>query len=279
MINKKVKVKDIRDLGARNYLLTLSTPEQARLVRPGQFIMLKCVEDADDNPLLRRPFTIFNISRQTRSGKPAGLELLVKDIGAGTHRLVQVKPGQMLDCLGPQGRGYQISADMRNRMELGCLIAGGVGIAPLYLLAQSLLSQNVKPVLFYGGANIEDLVLREYFERLGMEIFCTTEDGSFGERGFITQPAAEFLKIHARKNIRVYACGPWGMMKAVHLLSVQNNVQCEVSLEARMGCSLGACLGCVVRSRDHQGEEQYLRVCQDGPVMNSRLIDWDTVPL
>jgi dihydroorotate dehydrogenase electron transfer subunit len=279
MLDKKVKVKDIRDLGARNYLLTLNTPEQARLVRPGQFIMLKCVEDADDNPLLRRPFTIFNIHRQPRSGKPAGLELLVKDIGAGTHRLVRVNPGQMLDCLGPQGRGFQISADMKNRTELACLIAGGVGIAPLYLLAQSLIAQNVKPVLFYGGANIEDLVLRECFERLGMEIFYTTEDGSFGERGLITQPAAEFLKTHAHKNVRVYTCGPWGMMKAVHLLSVRNNLQCEVSLEARMGCSLGACLGCVVRSRDHQGEEQYLRVCQDGPVMNSRLIDWDTVPL
>ena len=279
MLDKKVKVKDIRDLGARNYLLTLNTPEQARLVRPGQFIMLKCVEDADDNPLLRRPFTIFNIHRQPRSGKPAGLELLVKDIGAGTHRLVHVNPGQVLDCLGPQGRGFQISADMKNRTELACLIAGGVGIAPLYLLAQSLIAQNVKPVLFYGGANIEDLVLRECFERLGMEIFYTTEDGSFGERGLITQPAAEFLKTHAHKNVRVYTCGPWGMMKAVHLLSVRNNLQCEVSLEARMGCSLGACLGCVVRTRDHQGEEQYLRVCQDGPVMNSRLIDWDTVPL
>jgi dihydroorotate dehydrogenase electron transfer subunit len=279
MLDKKVKVKDIRDLGARNYLLTLNTPEQARLVRPGQFIMLKCVEDADDNPLLRRPFTIFNIHRQPRSGKPAGLELLVKDIGAGTHRLVHVNPGQMLDCLGPQGRGFQISADMRNRTELACLIAGGVGIAPLYLLAQSLIAQNVKPVLFYGGANIEDLVLREYFERLGMEIFYATEDGSFGERGLITQPVAVFLKTHAHKNVRVYTCGPWGMMKAVHLLSVRNNLQCEASLEARMGCSLGACLGCVVRSRDHQGEEQYLRVCQDGPVMNSRLIDWDTVPL
>jgi len=209
MLDKKVKVKGIRDLGARNYLLTLSTPEQARLVRPGQFIMLKCVEDADDNPLLRRPFTIFNIHRQARSGKPAGLELLVKDVGAGTHRLVQVRPGQMLNCLGPQGRGFQISADMRNRTEFACLIAGGVGIAPLYLLAQSLMAQNVKPVLFYGGANVEDLVLRECFERLQMNVFYTTEDGSFGERGLITQPAAEFLKIHARKNVRIYACGPW----------------------------------------------------------------------
>jgi dihydroorotate dehydrogenase electron transfer subunit len=279
MLDKKVKVKEIRDLGSRNYLLTVSTPEQARLVRPGQFMMLKCVEDADDNPLLRRPFTIFNIYRQMRSGKPSGLDLLIKDVGYGTHRLVQSRPGTMLDCLGPQGRGFQISSDMRNRTELACLVAGGVGIAPLYLLAQSLLAQNVKPVLFYGGANVADLVLREYFERLGIEIFHATEDGSFGERGLVTQPVAQYLKAHSNKNIRMYACGPWGMMKAAHLLSVQHNLQCEVSLEARMGCSLGACLGCVVRSRDHQGEEQYLRVCQDGPVMSSRLIDWDTIPL
>jgi dihydroorotate dehydrogenase electron transfer subunit len=279
MLDKKVKVKEVRDLGARNYLLTVNSPEQARLVRPGQFIMLKCVEDIDDNPLLRRPFTIFNIHRQARSGKPGGLELLVKDVGAGTRRLVQVRAGQMLDCLGPQGRGFQISTEMRNRTELAVLAAGGVGIAPFYLLAQSLLAQNVKPVLFYGGAGVADLVLREYFERLGMEIFYTTEDGSFGERGLVTQPVAQFLRANSHKSIRMYACGPWGMMKAVHSISVQHNLQCEVSLEARMGCSLGACLGCVVRSYDHQGEEQFLRVCQDGPVMNSRLIDWDTIPL
>jgi dihydroorotate dehydrogenase electron transfer subunit len=279
MLDKKAKVKNIRNLGARNYLLTLNTPEQARLVRPGQFIMLKCVEDVNENPLLRRPFTIFDIHRQARSGKPVGLDLLVKDVGIGTHKLVQVRPGQMFDCLGPQGRGFQISQEMRNRVEFACLVAGGVGIAPLYLLTQHLLTLHVKPVLFYGGASIDDLVLREYFERLGMEIVYATEDGSYGERGLVTRPVSQFLKTHARRNMRVYACGPWGMMKAVHALSVQHNLQCEVSLEARMGCSLGACLGCVVRSQDHHGEEQYIRVCQDGPVMNSRLIDWDTVPL
>jgi dihydroorotate dehydrogenase electron transfer subunit len=279
MLDKKAKVKDIRDLGAQNYLLTLSTPEQARLVRPGQFIMLKCVENVDESPLLRRPFTIFDIHRNARSGKPAGLELLVKDVGIGTHKLVQARPGQIFDCLGPQGRGFQVSAEMKNRIEIACLVAGGVGIAPLFLLAQLLLTYHVKPILFYGGAGSKDLVLREYFERLGIEIIYSTEDGSFGERGLVTQPLAQFFKIHARKNMRVYTCGPWRMMKAVHALSTQHNLQCEVSLEARMGCSLGACLGCVVRSRDHQGEEQYLRVCQEGPVINSRLIDWDAVPL
>ena len=279
MLDKKVKVKDLRDLGARNYLLTVNTPEQARLVRPGQFIMLKCVEQVEENPLLRRPFTIFNIHRSTRSGRPDGLELLIKDVGYGTRKLTQIRAGQTLDCLGPQGRGFQISSDMRNRVEIACLVAGGVGIAPLYLLAQSLLAQNVKPILFYGGARIADLVLRDYFERLGIETAYTTEDGSFGERGVVSQPFARFLTTSTHKEKRVYACGPWGMMKAIHGLCVQANVQCEVSLEARMGCSLGACLGCVVAARDHAGEIQYLRVCQDGPVMNSRLIDWDIAPV
>ncbi len=279
MLDKKVKVKEIRDLGARNYLLTVSTPEQARLVRPGQFIMLKCVEQVDENPLLRRPFTIFNIHRSARSGKPDGLELLIKDVGAGTTKLTKVRPGQMLDCLGPQGHGFQITSELRNRVDTACMVAGGVGIAPLFLLAQGLLAQNVQPILFYGGARMEDLVLREYFERLGMPTHYTTEDGSFGERGVVTQPLAKYLKENARKSVRIYTCGPWGMMKAVHQIAAQANVQCEVSLEARMGCALGACLGCVVGSKDHNGETQFLRVCQDGPVMNSRLIDWDTVPV
>ena len=279
MLDKKVKIKNIRDLGRQNYLVTLKAPEQARLVRPGQFIMLKCVEDVEENPLLRRPFTVFNIDRHARSGKPAGLELLVKDVGTGTHRLVQSRAGQVLSCLGPQGRGFQISARMRNRTAVACLIAGGVGIAPLFLLAQSLLAQNVKPVLFYGGANEADLVLREYFESLGIDVFYSTEDGSFGERGLVTLALEQFIKRRSRRNIRAYACGPWAMMKAVHLLCTQNSLPCEVSLEARMGCSLGACLGCVVRSNNEQGEEQFLRVCQEGPVLSSRLIDWDMVPL
>ena len=279
MLDKSVKIKDVRDLGARNYLVTLNAPEQARLVRPGQFIMLKCVKDVGENPLLRRPFTIFNIHRNLRSGKPAGMDVLVKDVGIGTHKLIQAHPGEFLSCLGPQGHGFQLSSELRNRVSTACLVAGGVGIAPLLLLAESLLALQIKPILFYGGANVADLVLREHFERLGIDTIYSTEDGSCGEHGLVTRPLAQFLKIHSRKDIRVYACGPWGMMKAVHAIAIQHDLQCEVSLEARMGCALGACLGCVVGIRDHQGEKQYIRVCQDGPVMNSRLIDWDISPV
>jgi dihydroorotate dehydrogenase electron transfer subunit len=279
MLDRKVKVKEIQELGARNYLISLHAPDQARLVRPGQFIMIKCVENTDENPLLRRPFTIFNIHRNARGGRPDGIDLLVKDAGAGTRKLVRTKPGQTLDCLGPLGRGFQVNHELRAEASTACLVAGGVGIAPLLLLAESLKAQRIRPILFYGGAGEADIVLREHFERLEIDIIYVTEDGSLGEQGLVTEPLNRYLELNPRKDIRVYTCGPWGMMKAVHELAVRYELTCEVSLEARMGCGMGACLGCVVCCCGDQGETQYLRACIDGPVMNSRRIDWNIAPV
>jgi dihydroorotate dehydrogenase electron transfer subunit len=279
MLDKKAKVKEIRALGAANHLLILAAPEQARLVRPGQFVMLKCVEEIDANPLLRRPFSVFDIHSQTRSGKPAGLELLVKDVGAGSHLLSRLKAGQHIWMLGPQGRPFELPSGLTSKLDVACLVAGGVGIAALYLLARNLLEASVSPVLFYGGRTGADLVLRERFEALGIRSFYTTEDGSLGEKGMVTRPLEEFLSRRSGMDTRVYSCGPWGMMKAVHELSAGRRIPCEVSLEARMGCSLGACMGCVVRAVDGSGEEQYLRVCMEGPIMDSRVVDWNTHPL
>lgn len=279
MLDRKVKVKEIQQLGARNYLISLHAPEQARLVRPGQFIMIKCAEDTNENPLLRRPFTIFNIHRNARGGRPDGIDLLVKDVGAGTARLARTKPGMTLDCLGPLGRGFQVNHELRAEASVACLVAGGVGIAPLLLLAESLKAQRIRPILFYGGARTADLVLREHFERLEIDVIYVTEDGSLGEHGLVTEPLNRYLELNPRKDIRVYACGPWGMMKAVHELAVRYELTCEVSLEARMGCGMGACLGCVVSCRDERGETQYLRACIDGPVMDSRRINWSIAPV
>jgi len=279
MLDRKVKVKGIQELGAGNYLISLQAPEQARLVRPGQFIMIKCVEDTSDNPLLRRPFTIFNIHRNARAGRPDGMDLLVKNAGAGTAKLVRTKPGLMLDCLGPLGRGFQVNHELRDKASTACLVAGGVGIAPLLLLADTLKAQRIQPILFYGGAGDADIVLRDHFERLGIDIIYVTEDGSLGERGLVTEPLERYLELNPRKNIRIYTCGPWGMMKAVHEIAVRRELTCEVSLEARMGCGMGACLGCVVSCLGDQGEPQYLRACIDGPVMDSRRIDWNIAPV
>jgi len=279
MLDRKIKVREVRDLGAGNHLLTMNSPDQARLVQPGQFMMLKCAAGLNDNPLLRRPFSVFDVDRTPGAGRARGLVLLVKVVGAGSQMLAALEPGQAVYVLGPQGRGFEIPSATRGGVSAACLIAGGVGIAALYLLAQRLLEQGVTPILFYGGRAAADLVLREYFEKLGMETHYTTEDASLGEAGVVTHPLERFLRSRIRTGIRAYACGPWAMMKAVHTLAVQYKVPCEVSLEARMGCSLGACMGCVVRSLGDDGDVQYLRVCQEGPVMDSRRIDWDTLPI
>jgi dihydroorotate dehydrogenase electron transfer subunit len=279
MLDKRAKVKEVRNLGAANYLLTLSSPEQARMARPGQFLMVKCCEDVEDAPLLRRPFSIFAINRQARTQKPAGVKILVKDVGIGTHKLVQVKPGQELCTLGPQGRPFPVHDGMGKEVRFACLVAGGVGIAALYLLARELVARKVTPVLFYGARTAGELVLRDYFERLGIQTCYSTEDGSIGEKGMVTSPLARFLEKHSRQGLRTYACGPWAMMKAAHGLAERHRVPCEVSLEARMGCSLGACMGCVVRTSSKGGEPHYVRVCLEGPVVDSRMIDWDAPPL
>jgi dihydroorotate dehydrogenase electron transfer subunit len=241
--------------------------------------MLKCSGDVDENPLLRRPFSIFDLHPNPRTGRPGGLDLLVKNVGAGTRKLAALRPGEEVHVLGPQGRPFHIAPEMRGRVSAACLVAGGVGVAALYLLARSLMNQNITPVFFYGGRSAADLVLREYFERLGIVCHYTTEDGTCGERGVVTQALDRFLQGRTPAGVRLYACGPWGMMRAVNELAVRHRVVCEVSLEARMGCSLGACMGCVVRARDDHGGEQYLRVCTEGPVMNSRIVDWETAPL
>src|SRR5437867_1415030 len=279
MLDKNVRVKEIRPLGARNYLLTFHSPEQARLTRSGQFLMVKCAEDVEANPLLRRPFSVFDIRRHARSEEPFAMDILVKDVGRGTHRLAQLKPGDRVHALGPQGIPFRIPEEMRDRRHRACLVAGGVGIAALLLLARDLISNRVTPILFYGGRTKADLVLREHFERLRIEKSYTTEDGSLGERGFVTEALEHFMKRRSREKIRIYACGPWGMMKASHEIAARYGIPCEVSLEARMGCSLGACMGCVVHAWDQRGEDQYLRVCLEGPVMPSGIVDWNTPPL
>jgi len=279
MLDKEIQIKEIQDLGARNYLLALRSPEQAHLTQPGQFLMVKCSQDIRQHPILRRPFSVFNIRRHGKSGKPLGMEILVKDVGLGTHMLVNLKPGDRIFALGPQGRGYQLSPEMKRDSPTICLVAGGVGIAALFLLARKLKEMGISPVLFYGGRTAADLVLRDYFERLGIETLFTTEDGSIGERGQVTLVLERFLKQRASRRIKMYACGPWGMMRAVHRLAARFRIECEVSLEARMGCSLGACMGCVIRGWDGNGKEQYMLVCKEGPIMSSRSVDWETPPL
>jgi len=174
---------------------------------------------------------------------------------------------------------FHLAKDMAGEVRYACLVAGGVGIAALYLLAKELIALGVTPVLFYGARTARELVLREYFERLGIQTCYATEDGSKGERGMVTAPLIRFLKKHKKQGVKLYACGPWAMMRAADKLARQYSVPCEVSLEARMGCSVGACMGCVVQTKGNGSPAHYIRVCMEGPVVNSRLIDWEHPPL
>lgn len=279
MLDKKIKLKEIRELGALNYLLTLASPEQARLVRPGQFVMVKCTDEVDDNPLLRRPFSVFDARKRAGREGAAGIDILVKNVGAGTRRLAELGVGDEVYVLGPQGRPFDIDRAVSGGTRTACLVAGGVGIAAFLLLARALKQRRIAPILFYGGRSRADLVLRDEFEALGIETHYTTEDGSAGARGLVTSAVETYLRGRDPAGCRIYACGPWGMMKAAHEVALRAGVPCEVSLEARMGCSLGACMGCVIRGWDESGEEQFLRVCLEGPVMASTTVDWDTPPM
>jgi dihydroorotate dehydrogenase electron transfer subunit len=279
MLDRRVKVENVRRLGAANYLLSLRSPDQAKLARPGHFLMLKCCQEVDEIPLLRRPFSIFALRYQGGTQKPIGFDILVKDIGLGTHKLVQAKPGQELFSLGPQGRPFLLAKDLARQVRYACLVAGGVGVGALYFLAKELMALGVTPVLFYGARTATELVLREPFERLGIKTFYATEDGSTGTQGLVTAPLAQFLKKHGQGESQLYACGPWGMMKAVDEIARKYSVPCEVSLEARMGCSVGACMGCVVRTRANGSPARYIRVCMGGPVVSSRWIDWNHPPM
>ena len=138
---------------------------------------------------------------------------------------------------------------------------------------------KVSPVLFYGARTAAELVLRDCFERLGIQTYYTTEDGSLGEEGLVTAPLARCLEEHPGSGLRIFACGPWAMMRAANALALRHGVPCDVSLEARMGCSLGACMGCVVQAHSDGGPAHYIRVCTEGPVMSSRMIDWEAPPL
>lgn len=249
-------------------VIALAAPEVAALARPGQFVMVKTSRGAD--PLLRRPFSIFEILRDA-ARRPFGLTLLNKRIGAGTGRLYETGAGARLACLGPLGRPFEAV-----RPPTGAwMVAGGVGLAPFVTLAEALAEAGNRPRLFYGARSAPDLYYVELFEALGVEVTLVTEDGSRGHRGFVTEPLDAALAAAAGRDLRLSVCGPTPMMRAVSRLAAAHGVRCDVSLEQVMGCGLGGCYSCVVRARDAQGAPHFVRSCIEGPVFDAARIVWN----
>lgn len=237
-------------IGEQYHVLTFDLPAGIR-AGAGQFVMLRGSEWGDA-PLLPRPMSYLS-----GGGTPS---VLIKVIGEGTARMARAVPGEPFTLLGPLGNRWRPSAGGRP-----LLVAGGVGIAPLLFYARELHAAGIRPVAVYGGRTARDLPLEDELGEVS-ELHLTTEDGSRGTRGRVTDVLGGLLAA----GTEVYTCGPDRMMAAVAALSADRDVPCEVSLETPMACGYGVCLGCPVPTTD----SGYVYACTQGPCIDARRIAW-----
>jgi dihydroorotate dehydrogenase electron transfer subunit len=267
-------IEVLADVSSNNRLssdynvLALAAPEVARLAEPGQFVMVKASEGFD--PLLRRPFSIFERTRAS-DGSLTGISLLNKNVGRETAQLYRARPGDRVSLVGPLGQPF-VPVDPPAE---AWMVAGGVGLAPFATLAEALRDRGTPTTLFYGGRSAVDLHCASLFEDLGVALVLTTEDGTRGERGRVTEPLGRALTAReAGGRLTIYACGPTPMMRAVATLGGRAGWPTYVSLEPVMGCGLGGCYSCVVPVV-RNGASHFVRSCLDGPVFDATVLVWD----
>jgi dihydroorotate dehydrogenase electron transfer subunit len=262
-----------RWLSADYNVLSLAAPAIAARARPGQFVMIRTSGGGlSTAPLLRRPFSIFEILRDR--GTPIGISIFNKRAGVGTTQLADVERGVRLPTLGPLGRPFEPVDPPAD----GWMVAGGVGLAPFVTLAEALASRGTPTTLFYGARRAEELYCVDLFEALGVRVVLATEDGSRGVRGRVTVPLEAALRERPLGNpVKLYVCGPTPMMHACAQLAAAHGRACDVSLEQVMGCGLGGCYSCVVPARGDGGASHHTRTCIDGPVFDAQRIVWEAV--
>lgn len=250
-------------MGADAYLLTIKL-RLNKLPHPGEFLHIKPTSEGSD-PLLRRAFSIYDFNESQGT-----VDVLYKVFGRGSAILSRVGIGQTLDLLGPLGNGFPIPEHPKQLL----LVGGGVGIPPIYLLAKTCLERGHDPkkisfLMGFGTAN--DSRLGERVEQLAIEQAVSTDDGTRGHKGFVSDLLRAKLEGGAAGNGSVIcACGPEGMLKAIQRLAREFKTPCFLSLESIMPCGVGTCLGCVVKQ---EGEDKYLRVCREGPVFEANEVE------
>ncbi len=242
------------------HLIQAEAPDITAEARPGQFLMVRCGQDYEF--ILRRPFSIHQANTETGQ-----ISLLFAIVGRGTTWLSQLKKNDKVDLLGPLGNGFSLEPEAKNLL----LIAGGVGIAPLIFLSQQALTQGKSVTLLLGAPTAEQLYPKHLIPE-GTNYLITTEDGSAGKKGLVTDLLPEFIHwCH-----QICACGPVAMCQR---LQAQKQLQkkklfVQLSLEVRLGCGIGICYGCSLETR--HGQKQ---VCSDGPIFELDEILWDEVKI
>lgn len=266
------QILENREISPGYYLIKVNSSELASRVIPGQFFDIRVTNRMD--LVLRRPISIFDYD-ETSVG------MLYEVVGKGTAILSAKKPGEDLDILGPLGNGYSLPMDARKAI----LAAGGIGAAPLFSWAKELIQMNkrgrkIDIEILIGAKNEHKILCEENFRKIGLNPLIATDDGSYGYKGYVTDLLKEQLTRHEppavgaaarRQDMVVYACGPETMLKNLSEVLIKNNIKGEMSMERWMGCGMGACLGCVVKTTDGK----YKRACKDGPIFRADEIMWE----
>ena len=246
-------VRSVERLSPRHVLLKLTDRQPLPDMLPGQFVEVRV--DGSPATFLRRPISINFVDKMENE-----LWLMVATIGDGTRRLGQLKAGDTVNCVLPLGNTFSMPATTGERV---LLVGGGVGVAPLLYLGAEMRRMGCEPTFLLGGRSAQDLLELELFRQYG-RVAVTTEDGTMGERGFVTNHS-----VLQEQFDRICTCGPKPMMMAVARYARQAGIECEASLENMMACGLGACLCCVEKTT-----EGNLCVCKEGPVFNVKRLLW-----
>jgi dihydroorotate dehydrogenase electron transfer subunit len=266
----KTIVLSNQEISPGYFRMKILAPGYSTLAQAGQFVMLRVLDSLQ--PLLRRPFGIFRVGFMPADCDEMApkefIEIIYKVVGSGTEIMKNLHPGDPVELLGPLGNGFDLGVPTEEKI----LVGGGIGLVPLYMLAEELVRESSVRLLM-GGRTRDDIITVTEFERLGVEVSVTTEDGSLGEEGLVTQVLERTLEKYP--SATVYACGPMPMIEAVEKICTERKVALQVSLEALMACGVGACLGCVVKGAAHSDENpQYLCTCTQGPVFSAEKLDW-----
>jgi dihydroorotate dehydrogenase electron transfer subunit len=270
MLLKNAEILFNKPVSPELFHMGLRCPDVADKVQPGQFLMVR-IQDRFD-PLLRRPFAVH---RLFPNDAPGSFEMLYKVVGRGTQLLTTMQGGDSVNLLGPLGRGFRLPKEK----GFVLMVAGGIGIAPLPYLAETLAASGYKGpfVLWFGGKTSADLVCVKHFEDLGFAVHLVTEDGSQGKQGLVTGHLEQWLTQQDELPKVMYSCGPYLMQRSVADMAARLGISSQLSMEALMACGVGACLSCSLRCRPPKGarDPHYANVCQDGPVFEGEEIVWD----
>jgi dihydroorotate dehydrogenase electron transfer subunit len=259
MYQEKAEVLANNRISADCYKMFLGSKNVAAEAKPGQFVHLK-ISNNKQNPFLRRPFAVHHLKNKDE------FAILYKIRGKTTQLMKSLKKGDMIDLIGPLGKGFVID----EKIEKYILVAGGIGLAPLFFLAEELIKNGKNLEFFYGARTKEQLLCLKETDKIECNFSIATDDGSLGLKGNVNDVLEKYLKDNKGSDIAVFAAGPKVMLKETALICKNNKISLQVSMDEIMACGVGVCLGCAIMTTDG-----YKLTCKDGPVFKAEEIIWE----